>query len=158
MISRRPDKRVVAVWERTAPLLLVRCISDMFMYLSLTLTVVLLLAKSAAAGREGHPVLNSSSSGILPQIRPKNVTKSVMNGPRVARTKHYQYFLIFHCGTILLQLIQAAYCFASATIQGECFIRCSVMRRSTLAAVHSSPSWENTRSRSAGDKSRRKSS
>lgn len=151
MISRRPDKRVVAVWERTAPLLLVRCISDRFMNLSLTLTVVLLLAKSAAAGREGHPVLNSSSSGILPQIRPKNVTKSVMNGPRVARTKHY-------CGTILLQLIRAAYCFASATIQGECSIRCSVMRRSTLAAVHSSPSWENTRSRSAGDKARRKSS
>lgn len=151
MISRRPDKRVVAVWERTAPLLLVRCISDRFMNLSLTLTVVLLLAKSAAAGREGHPVLNSSPSGILPQIRPKNVTKSVMNGPRVARTKHY-------CGTILLQLIRAAYCFASATIQGECSIRCSVMRRSTLAAVHSSPSWENTRSRSAGDKARRKSS
>src|SRR5258708_40109266 len=158
-MSLEPEKRVVAVLETTESLLLVRSVSDTFMYFSLTSTVVLLLAKSAtAAGREGHPVLNSSSSGILPQIRPKNVTKSVMNGPRVARTKHYQYFLIFHCGTILLQLIQAAYCFASATIQGECFIRCSVMRRSTLAAVHSSPSWENTRSRSAGDKARRKSS
>jgi selenocysteine lyase/cysteine desulfurase len=36
---------------------------------------------SRATGREGHAVLHSSSSAILPQIRRKNVTKSVTSNP-----------------------------------------------------------------------------
>src|SRR2546423_13939130 len=52
IMSRRPDKRVVAGWELTAPLLSVRCVPDPFMYLSLILTVILLLATSATAAAE----------------------------------------------------------------------------------------------------------
>ncbi len=54
-MSQRPDKRVVAGWELTAPLLSVRCVPDPFMYLSLILTVILLLlAKSATAAADNR--------------------------------------------------------------------------------------------------------
>jgi hypothetical protein len=53
-MSQRPDKRVVAGWELTAPLLLVGCVPNLFMYLSLILTVILLLAKSATAAADNR--------------------------------------------------------------------------------------------------------